>query len=77
MPNLFNHVLALFYAKFACNLAIRYPVFRWELSKGCVCESVKKAQDVYTQEEPRDWILRLASCQNGTRVKHVGGAEGS
>ena len=26
--NLFNHVLALFRAKFACNLAIRYPVFR-------------------------------------------------
>ena len=28
--NLFNHVLALFRAKFTCNLAIRYPVFRWE-----------------------------------------------
>ena len=26
--NLFNHVLALFRVKFACNLAIRYPVFR-------------------------------------------------
>ena len=26
--NLFNHVLALFRAKFACNLAIRYHVFR-------------------------------------------------
>ena len=26
--NLFNHVLALFRAKFTCNLAIRYPVFR-------------------------------------------------
>ena len=34
--NLFNHVLALFHAKFACNLAIRYPVFRWELCKGSV-----------------------------------------
>ena len=31
-----NHVLALFCAKFACNLAIRYHVFRWELFKGCV-----------------------------------------
>ena len=29
--NLFNHVLALFHAKFACNSAIRYLVFRWEL----------------------------------------------
>ena len=34
--NLFNHVLALFHAKFACNLAIRYPVFRWELCKSSV-----------------------------------------
>ena len=25
--NLFNHLLALFRVKFACNLAIRYPVF--------------------------------------------------
>ena len=34
--NLFNHVLALFRAKFTCNLAIRYPVFRLELCKGSV-----------------------------------------
>ena len=34
--NLFNHVLVLFCAKFACILAIRYPVFRWELCKDCV-----------------------------------------
>ena len=34
--NLFNHVLALFRVKFICNLAIRYPVFRWELCKGCM-----------------------------------------
>ena len=34
--NLFNHVLVLFCAKFACNLAIRYLVFRWELCKGSV-----------------------------------------
>ena len=34
--NLFNHVLALFRAKFTCNIAIRYPVFRWELCKGTV-----------------------------------------
>ena len=26
--NLFNHVLALFHAKFTCNLAIRYPILR-------------------------------------------------
>ena len=34
--NLFNYVLALFYAKFACNLVIRYPIFRWELCKRSV-----------------------------------------
>ena len=39
--NLFNHVLALFRANFACNSAIRYFVFRWELCKDCVWEIVK------------------------------------
>ena len=34
---LFNHVLVLFHAKFAYNLAIRHPVFRWKLCK-VVCE---------------------------------------
>ena len=34
--NLFNHMLVLFRAKFAYILAIRYPVFRWELCKGSV-----------------------------------------
>ena len=34
--NLFNHVLALFHAKFTCNLAIRNPIFSWELCKCCV-----------------------------------------
>ena len=34
--NLFNYVLALFRAKFTCNLAIKYPVFRWGLCKGSV-----------------------------------------
>ena len=44
--NLFNHVLVLFRSKFFCNLAIRYPVFRWDLCKDSVCESVKKTQDM-------------------------------
>ena len=34
--NLFNQVLTLFHVKFACILAIRYSVFRWDLCKGCV-----------------------------------------
>ena len=29
-------------AKLVCNLAIRYHVFRWDLCKGCVWESMKK-----------------------------------
>ena len=36
MLNLFNHVLALFRANFACTLAIRYPVLMWELCKDSV-----------------------------------------
>ena len=34
--NLINHVLALFRDKFACNLVLRSPVFRWESCKGSV-----------------------------------------
>ena len=34
--NLINHVLALFCDKFACNTALRIPVFRWESCKGSV-----------------------------------------
>ena len=34
--NLFNHVLALSRVKFACISAIKYPVFKWELCKGCM-----------------------------------------
>ena len=74
--NLFNHVLALFRAKFTCNLAIRYSVFRWDLCKGSVCESVKKTKDVCNSKESRDWISRLASRHNGTRVKHAGELKG-
>ena len=78
--NLFNHVLASFRAKFACNLAIRYLVFRWELCKGSVRESVKNTQmcalkkGLATGSHDCSW---LASRQNSTRVKHVGGAKGS
>ena len=54
-------MLALFRAKFACIIVIRYPVFRWDLCKGSVCESAKKTQDVCDSKESRDWISRLAS----------------
>ena len=63
--NLFNHVLVLFRAKFACILAIRYPVFRWELCKGCVWESVKKIQVVCIQKSLAtgscDWLMTSKS----------------
>ena len=49
----FNN-LALFRAKFACNLAIRYFVFMWELCKGSVWESVKKSQEVCNPRESCD-----------------------
>ena len=57
--NLFNHVLALFRAKFACNLTIRYHVFRWDLCKCSVWESVKRTQDVCNSKESRNWISQL------------------
>ena len=34
--NLINHVLALFREIFACNTALKNPVFRWESCKGSV-----------------------------------------
>ena len=63
--NLFNHVLVLFCAKFACNLAIRYPVFRWKFCKGSVWESVKKSQKCAIQGSlatgSRDWLATSKS----------------
>ena len=75
--NLFNHVLALFCAKFVCNLEIRYPVLvgnyvrvvREEISRSVQFKGVSRL-DLMTGSQ-------LASRQNGTRVKHAGGAEGS
>ena len=65
--NLFNHVLALFRAKFACILAIRDPVFRWKLCKSCVWESVKKTQDVCIQRSlatrSHNWLVTGKSPQ--------------
>jgi len=56
---LFNHVLDLFRAKFACILAFRYPVFRWELCKSCMWESVKKFKRVciwrFLATRSREW----------------------
>ena len=69
--NLFNHVLVLFRVKFAYNLAIRYPVFRWELYKGSVWESVKNTQMCALKKglatESCDWRV----TKGNTRVKHA------
>ena len=73
-------MLALFLTKFVCNLAIRYLVFRWELCKGSVRECEENTRFVQFKRVSRLDLttgLRLASHQNGTRVKHAGGAKGS
>ena len=52
--------MALFYVKFVYILAIRYPIFRWDLCKSCVWESMKKTQDVCNQRSlaigSHDWL---------------------
>ena len=46
-------------------LALRYPIFRWKLCKGCVWENVKKTQDVCIQRSlvtgSRDWCATSQS----------------
>ena len=69
--NLFNHLLALFRTKFACNSAIRYPVFRWESCKGCMWESVKNSsvcaiKRILATGSRKWWLAR-----NATHVKHA------
>ena len=51
--NLINHALALFHDKFACNIALRNIVFRWESCKGSVWESVKKCSRQCSEAETR------------------------
>ena len=72
--NLFNHVLALFCAKFACNSTIRNSVFRWELCKGCVWESEELIKCVHSRAfswlelttDSRVWLAKSV-----TRVEHA------
>ena len=67
--------MALFYAKFACNLVISNPVFRSESCKGSVWESVKKCSRLCSEAETRGWISWVArvlqATRRCTRVKHV------
>ena len=67
--------MALFRAKFAYNLVISNPVFRWESCKGSVWESVKKCLSLCKVVGTRDWNLRVAhgwqAARWCTRVKHA------
>ena len=74
--NLFNHVLALFPVKFACNSVIRNFVFRWKLCKGCVWKSVKIWSSVCNQKASHDWnswltrkwwLTRSVTCMEHAR----------
>ena len=67
--------MALFRAKFACILAIRNPVFRWESCKGSVWESVKNCSSVCKEAGTRGWISQVARGYKlpnwSTRAKHA------
>ena len=67
--------MALFRAKFACNLAILNPVFKWESCKCSVWESVKKCSSLWKVAGTHDWNSRLArgwqAARWCTRVKHA------
>ena len=67
--------MTLFRGKFACNLAISNPVFRWKSCKGRVWESVKKCSRLWSEARTLDWISRVArglqAAKRCTRVKHA------
>ena len=67
--------MVLFRAKFFCNLAISNPMFRWELCKGNVWESVKKCSRLCSEAGTRGWISQVArglqAARRCTRVKHA------
>ena len=67
--------MALFRIKFACNLAISNPMFRWKSCKGSVWESVKKCLRLCSEAGTRGWISLVAhglqAARWCTRVKHA------
>ena len=67
--------MALFRAKFACNLAISNPVFRCESFKDSVWESVKKCSKLCSKVGTHDWISQVAcglqAARRCTQVKHA------
>ena len=65
--------MALFRAKFACILAIRNPVFRWESCKGSVCvrECEKLLKCVQRSRDSRLQAAKLKhTCQACQKLKH-------
>ena len=58
--NLINHFVGFIPCQFACNSALRNPVFMWESCKGSVWESVKKSSRLCTQQG--DSWLDLMAC---------------
>ena len=73
--------MALFRIKFACILAIRNPVFRWESCKGSVCERVWRIAQVCVKKQGlavgfREW-LAAASHQIEAHVPSMPEAEAS
>ena len=68
-------LLALFYAKFACNSSLRTPVFRWESCKGSVWENVKKCSSLCKVARTHDWNSRVArglqAAKSCTCAKHA------
>ena len=69
-------MLALFRDKFACNTALRNPVFRWESCKGSVWESMKKCSRLCSEAGTRGLISReacgLQAAKSCTRAEHAG-----
>ena len=63
--------MALFYAKFACILAINNLVFRWESCKSSVWESVKNCSRLCKETGTRGWILRVACGLQAARMLHT------
>ena len=73
--NLINHFFGFISCQFACNSALRNPVFRWKLCKDSVWEGVKKCSRLCTEIGTHDWISRVAhdwqAARGCTRVKHA------
>ena len=65
--NLINHFIGFIPCQFACNSALRNPVFRWETCKNSVWESVNKCSKLCTKAGTRDWISQVARDWQATR----------